>query len=161
MCKGAGDRATAAGAAALGALPQSLAAPSPKMGEEGNEEGGGGQREKRGSGEPSPLHLGEASGRRRRAGIAGELSCGPKLGETTGGQPPPKTAGAPESPAPTRPHPDRARSRPVRVLLTLGAPRSSTALTASGPSPAGGGGGGADTRREEKIYIASEGAWPC
>ena len=98
MCKGAGDLAIAAGAAALGALPQSLAAPSPKMGEEGNEERGGGQREKRGSGEPSPLHLGEASGRRRRAGIAGELSCGPKLGETTGGQPPPKSAGAPESP---------------------------------------------------------------
>lgn len=42
-CKGAGDRATATGAAALGALPQIPAAPSPKMREEGNQERGGGQ----------------------------------------------------------------------------------------------------------------------
>lgn len=67
--------------------------------------------EKRGSGEPSPLHLGEASGRRRRAGSQANSPCGPKLGETTGGQPPPKTAGAPESrqhppgPIPTAPAP--------------------------------------------------------
>ena len=32
------------------------------------------------------------------AASAGELRCGPTLGETTGGQPPPKTAGAPVSP---------------------------------------------------------------
>lgn len=46
-CKGEGDRATATGAAALGALPQIPAAPSQKMREEGNLERGGSQGERR------------------------------------------------------------------------------------------------------------------
>ena len=57
-CKGAGDRATATGAAALGCASSDSSRPSPKMRKEGNEERGGGQ----GGKESKPRALASASG---------------------------------------------------------------------------------------------------
>lgn len=164
--QGAGTEPPQAGAAALGALPRP-SRPIPKNGRGRNgkrtEERRRPEGEKR-SGEPSPLHRGEASGRRKRADRRRTLLRA-EAGDD-GRAAPPKTAGAPESrqhppgPIPTAPAPGLSAFYSRSGLL-----EASTALTASGPSPAGGGGGGAEGEESGRHSPASRpplpAAWSC
>lgn len=99
-----------------GLLPQSPATPSPKMGEEGNEERGSGQREKREGAARSRLRIWvrPVAGRGEGAAIAVELRCGPTLGETTCDSPHPIRRARPRVPVthpvpiPTAPAPGQS-----------------------------------------------------
>lgn len=105
-CRGAGPSSRGR-AAALGALPQFPAAPSPKMGEEGNKERGSGHGEKRGS--PGLcIWVRPVAGRGEGAAIAGELRCGQRWGRQARVAPAQDGGRAREPPAPTRsPSPPR------------------------------------------------------